>query len=180
MAQDYSAAVGARLRVVRHRRGMTLLQVEQRSAGRFTAAVVGSYERGDRAVTVPTLAELAEFYDVPTAQLLPQHPTAATGGDRTLRIDLHRLAALPAQHVGPLARYASAARSNDDDSADGILTLREQDLQCLSVLYALPADFLIQMMIFWGVLPADEPPGRSHTADPPRRSRVPLAAKSKK
>jgi transcriptional regulator with XRE-family HTH domain len=179
MAQDYSAAVGARLRVVRHRRGMTLQQVEQRSAGRFTAAVVGSYERGDRAVTVPTLAELAEFYDVPTAQLLPQHPTAATGGDRTLRIDLHRLAALPAQHVGPLARYASAARSNDDDSADGILTLREQDLQCLSVLYALPPDFLIQMMIFWGVL-ADEPPGRSHTADPPRRSRVPLAAKSKK
>ena len=98
----------------------------------LTGARAGrAIEPRNRRIGVPTLAELAEFYDVPTAQLLPQHPTAATGGDRTLRIDLHRLAALPAQHVGPLARYASAARSNDDDSADGILTLREQDLQCL-------------------------------------------------
>ena len=119
-------------------------------------------------MTVPTLAELAEFYGVPVQQLLPQNPTATTpeGGDRTLRIDLHRLAALPAHHVGPLAHYASATRSQRDDSDGTILTLGEQDLQTLSVLYAQPVSFLVQMMIFWGVL-ADEPPAGS----PPRLHR---------
>ena len=160
MAQGYGAAVGARLRAVRQQRGMTLLQVEQRSAGRFRAVVVGSYERGDRAVTVPKLAELADFYGVPVEELLPgEQPAASTpdAGDRTLRIDLERLAALPARHVGPLARYASIARSQREDAAGDTLTIREQDLQSLAEVYSLPPDFLVSMIEFWGIL-ADEPP----------------------
>ena len=40
--------------------------------------MVGSYERGDRAVTVQRLAELADFYGVPVSELLPgQHARAA-------------------------------------------------------------------------------------------------------
>ena len=158
MSQDYAAALGARLRAVRRQRGMSLLQVEQESAGRWKAIVVGSYERGDRAVTVPRLAELAEFYGVHTEELLPGDGAAAPPavGGRTLRIDLERLAALPAQQAGPLARYASAIRSQREDYNGKVLTIREQDLQSLAVVYDLHPDSLTDLLIECGVA------GRSH------------------
>jgi len=56
---DLVQVLGARLRDVRQREGLSLQRVEQRSGGRWKAVVVGSYERGDRAVTVQKLAELA-------------------------------------------------------------------------------------------------------------------------
>jgi transcriptional regulator with XRE-family HTH domain len=65
---------GARrkLRAIRQQQGLSLHGVEQKSGGRWKAVVVGSYERGDRAVTVQKLAELADFYGVPVAELLPR------------------------------------------------------------------------------------------------------------
>ncbi|MEO9220931.1 MAG: transcriptional regulator, partial [Mycobacteriaceae bacterium] len=56
---EYAKALGASLRDVRQRTGMSLQRVEERSNGRWKAVVIGSYERGDRAVTVNKLAELA-------------------------------------------------------------------------------------------------------------------------
>ena len=71
MSADYAHALGARLRSIRAQQGLSLHGVEEKSEGRWKAVVVGSYERGDRAVTVAKLAELAEFYGVPVAELLP-------------------------------------------------------------------------------------------------------------
>jgi len=68
---DYAKALGARLRAIRSQQGLSLHGVEEKSRGRWKAVVVGSYERGDRAVTVQRLAELADFYGVPVAELLP-------------------------------------------------------------------------------------------------------------
>ena len=64
---DYAKALGAKLRAIRQQQGLSLHGVEQKSGGRWKAVVVGSYERGDRAVTVQRLAELADFYGVPRA-----------------------------------------------------------------------------------------------------------------
>src|SRR5690606_22454217 len=52
-------ALGARLREARRARGLTLQDVEERSGGRWKAVVIGSYERGDRAVSAARLTELA-------------------------------------------------------------------------------------------------------------------------
>ena len=84
MSQEYAAALGRRLRAVRRQRGMTLRQVQKQSAGRWTVEVASSYERAHRAVTVTRLAELAEFYGLTTAELLPALPatTAPIGGGR--------------------------------------------------------------------------------------------------
>src|SRR3981081_2680554 len=62
---DYAKALGAKLRGIRQQQGLSLHGVEQKSGGRWKAVVVGSYERGDRAVTVQQLAEPAAFYCVP-------------------------------------------------------------------------------------------------------------------
>ena len=69
---DYAKALGGKLRAIRQQQGLSLHGVEQKSGGRWKAVVVGSYERGDRAVTVQKLAELADFYGVPVAELLPE------------------------------------------------------------------------------------------------------------
>ena len=69
---DYAQALGARLRAIRNQQGLSLQGVEDKSHGRWKAVVVGSYERGDRAVTVQRLSELAVFYGVPVSELLPE------------------------------------------------------------------------------------------------------------
>jgi transcriptional regulator with XRE-family HTH domain len=133
---------------------MTLKQVEQQSGGRWTVEVLGSYERGHRAVTVVRLADLAEFYGMPTDELLPTPPAVVSPavGDRRLAVDLERLAELPARKAGPLARYASAIQRQRDDSTSKFLTIREADLHSLAVIYDQEPDALASMLVNWGVL----------------------------
>src|SRR5205814_3887202 len=97
MPSEYAKTLGARLRAIRAQQGMSLHGVEEKSDGRWKAVVVGSYERGDRAVTVAKLAELAEFYNVPVAELLPDARESRRGIPAPkLVIDVHRLSELPA------------------------------------------------------------------------------------
>ena len=65
---------------------MSLQDVQQASRGKWKAAVVGAYERGDRNVTVARLSELADFYGVPVSEILPDDDGLKVSGqipDRT-------------------------------------------------------------------------------------------------
>src|SRR5438270_12988107 len=66
------ARVGERLRAIRRQKGLSLHYVEARSSLEFKASVLGAYERGERAISVPRLLRLAEIYEVPADQLLPR------------------------------------------------------------------------------------------------------------
>ena len=68
--------LGQRLREVRKQQKMSLNQLEERSKGRWKSVVVGSYERGDRAITAINLERLAAFYGVPVSVFFPD-PTPA-------------------------------------------------------------------------------------------------------
>jgi len=81
-SSEYAKKLGARLRAIRTGQGLSLGGVEELSRGRWKAVVVGSYERGDRAITVERLALLAEFYGLPTVDLLPPATAAAAEGSR--------------------------------------------------------------------------------------------------
>ena len=54
-----------KLRVLRRIKGLTLEECEIVSEGKFKAVVLGSYERGTRAISLSKLSQLADFYDVP-------------------------------------------------------------------------------------------------------------------
>jgi transcriptional regulator with XRE-family HTH domain len=101
---DYARSLGARLRAIRQQQGLSLQGVEEKSNGRWKAVVVGSYERGDRAVTVARLSELAEFYRVPIAELLPDSGPGRQEASGKVVIDLERLLQLPAEESAALAR----------------------------------------------------------------------------
>jgi len=87
-----------------------------------------------------------------TEELLPGESSPvppAGGGGCALRIDLQRLAALPARQAGAPARYAAAVRSQRGDDAGPVLTIRERDLQSLTVVYDLHPDSLTEMLTGW-------------------------------
>src|SRR5438309_5460743 len=112
MPSEYAKTLGARLRAIRTQQGLSLHGVEEKSRGRWKAVVVGSYERGDRAVTVQKLAELAQFYGVPVAELLPGGaPGASAEAPPKLVLDLERLANVTVEDAGPLLRYAQTIQS---------------------------------------------------------------------
>ncbi|MGH9187427.1 MAG: helix-turn-helix domain-containing protein, partial [Acidimicrobiales bacterium] len=67
----YGRKVGDRLRAIRRQKGLSLQDVELESSEEFKASVLGAYERGERAISVPRLQRLARFYAVPVDQLLP-------------------------------------------------------------------------------------------------------------
>ncbi|MBS1838826.1 MAG: helix-turn-helix transcriptional regulator, partial [Actinobacteria bacterium] len=68
---DYAKVVGERLREIRKQKRLSLQEVERVSDLEFKASVLGAYERGERAISVPRLHRLARFYKVPVDQLLP-------------------------------------------------------------------------------------------------------------
>ena len=68
---SYSRKVGERLRAIRRQKRLSLQEVEAASTQEFKASVLGAYERGERAISVPRLQRLARFYNVPVDQLLP-------------------------------------------------------------------------------------------------------------
>ena len=153
---DYAKALGARLRAIRTQQGLSLHGVEEKSEGRWKAVVVGSYERGDRAVTVQRLAELAEFYGVPVAELLPEGvATAGSEPPPRIIIDLEHLSGVPREQAAPLARYAATIQSQRGDYNGRVLSIRQEDLRSLAVIYDASPSALAEQLIGWGVLSPD-------------------------
>jgi transcriptional regulator with XRE-family HTH domain len=156
MPSDYAKTLGARLRAIRTQQGLSLHGVEEKSRGRWKAVVVGSYERGDRSVTVQKLAELAEFYGVPVSELLPGDvlPTLLAPSPK-LVIDLERMAQLPKEKAGPLARYVATIQSQRGDYNGRVLSIRAEDVRSLAIIYDLSPGELTERLIAWGVLTSD-------------------------
>lgn len=157
-SSEYAKALGARLRTIRVQQGLSLHGVEEKSRGRWKAVVIGSYERGDRAVTVSRLAELAAFYGVPVAELLPEGPITptVTAGMPRVVIDLERLSRLSGEEAtAPLARYAAAIQSQRGDYNGRVLSIRNEDLRSLAVLYDTSPESFTDRLVRLGVLSAD-------------------------
>lgn len=72
--KEYNLRLGRRLRKVRKMKGLSLTEVERISDGKWKSVVIGSYERGDRAITAVRLVELARFYKVAVSRFIIDTP----------------------------------------------------------------------------------------------------------
>jgi len=137
------ARVGERLRAIRRQKGLSLHDVEARSSLEFKASVLGAYERGERAISVPRLLRLAEIYEVPADQLLPRDldgemislvEPAANGldGNAKFTIDLVRLHELDDPEAHILDRFATSLQRERQDFNGRMLTIRRSDLRVLA------------------------------------------------
>lgn len=156
MDTSYAQALGARMRAIRNQQGLSLHGVERKSAGVWKAVVIGSYERGDRAVSVQRLAQIADFYGVPLQELLPNPPARrhVENGPR-LTLDLTAMHKIPAGQGAGVTRYVAAIQQRRGDYNGRLLTLREEDLFALGVIYDVAPAMLLRALVAWGVLVGD-------------------------
>jgi transcriptional regulator with XRE-family HTH domain len=140
---SYTREVGERLRRVRVERGMSLQDVERASDGHWKAAVVGSYERGDRNISATRLLELAAFYGVSASEVLPgESPARSSGTAASVVLDLERLEAAGERYV-PLRRYLDAIQLQRGDFNRKVLSVRGDDLRALAALHDSTPDELL-------------------------------------
>lgn len=79
MPSPFARELGRRLREARTWKGLTLKEIRTVTDGRFNAVTVGSYERGDRAVRIERLRELASVYGVDYTRLIPSVSEVESG-----------------------------------------------------------------------------------------------------
>ena len=156
-SDGYAKALGARLRAVRMQQHLSLHGVERKSDGRWKAVVVGSYERGDRAVSVQRLAELAEFYGVPVSDLLPPEDTPFPGAGNPpplarIVLNLDRVAALTDPTAAILQRFGSSIQRQRGAIASRTLTVRQEDMRSLALMYDMTVEQLTDRLVRWQVL----------------------------
>lgn len=154
MSEKYAKALGMRLRAIRQQQGLSLQGVEEKSEGRWKAVVVGSYERGDRAVTVQKLSDLAAFYGVPMSELVPgaaQYRAAREAVPR-LVLDLEQLQNLELDDAAPLSRFVSTVQAQRGDYNGKVLSIRQDDIRTLAVIYGEPPSQVAERLTDWGVL----------------------------
>jgi transcriptional regulator with XRE-family HTH domain len=155
MNRAYAQKVGEQLRAVRKRKRYSLQAVEASSTQEFKASVLGAYERGERAISVPRLQRLAAFYEVPVDQLLPRDDTTPgwaqnqsvidlrnagkdvfprSNPEDRVTIDLVRLEQISTPEQDILARYVGMIRAQRREFSGKIITIRAEDIRNLAVL----------------------------------------------
>jgi transcriptional regulator with XRE-family HTH domain len=154
---EYAQRVGGRLRSVRKQKGLSLQDVEAKSSLEFKASVLGAYERGERAISVPRPQRLARFYSVPVDRLLPDdNGVAGRVVDRTesgeaastdarpepITIDLTRLSEMDDQSMAPLQRFVTMIQLQRQDYNGRVLTVRREDMRALACLIDVSPDGL--------------------------------------
>lgn len=72
-------------------------------------------------------------------------------------LDLEQLQRLPEHQAGPLARYVATVQSQRGDYNNKALTLGQEDLRALAVLYERSIPELTEQLISWGVLDPESP-----------------------
>ena len=156
-SSPYSRKVGDRLRVIRRQKRLSLQEVEASSGDEFKASVLGAYERGERAISVPRLERLAKFYSVPVDQLLPREDLSVPINDdpaaaRKIAIDLVKLSQLSGQPFEMLVRFLKMIQVQRQDFNGRVLTIRRDDLRAIACILDTPPDHAVERLDQLGMI----------------------------
>jgi transcriptional regulator with XRE-family HTH domain len=164
---NYAKRVGERLRAIRKQKDLSLQDVEAASTEEFKASVLGAYERGERAISVPRLQRLARFYNVPVDHLLPGNITpgadvidlddedrngrAQWEADERIRIDLQRIDGLDSPERELLTRFLTQIQRQRQDYNGRVITIRRDDLRVIACMLDTTPDGLQRRLSDLGV-----------------------------
>jgi transcriptional regulator with XRE-family HTH domain len=145
--RGYVIKVGAWIRSIRRQQQLSLQDVEAASDHEFKASVLGAYERGERAISVPRLQRLARFYRVPVDQMLPHDdelglPSANGNAPvvdltervrrRPVTLDLQAIEQMGGHEGEMLKRYLGIIQWQRGDYNGRMLTIRRDDLRTVA------------------------------------------------
>jgi transcriptional regulator with XRE-family HTH domain len=174
----YAGKVGTRLRAIRRQKRLSLQDVEAASSQEFKASVLGAYERGERAISVPRLQRLARFYRVPVDQLLPgddgpdfgprpgdgdlvidlTQTRTALRNEGSVKLDLTAMERIEGTDAEMLARYLRMIQVQRGDFNGRVLTVRRDDLRAIACILDVTPDLAIDRLEGLGVLYAGAAP----------------------
>jgi hypothetical protein len=142
----FTHLVGERLRRIRQQKQWSLSDVEANSYSEFKASVLGAYERGERAISVPRLERLARFYGVSIDQLLPRDSqredatSSADGAPKKMRIDVAKLSTMNGPQFEMLERFLRMIQVQRQDFNGKVITVRAHDTRAIAVMLDVPVD----------------------------------------
>ncbi|MFA5918003.1 MAG: helix-turn-helix transcriptional regulator [Candidatus Nanopelagicaceae bacterium] len=134
--QPTNESIAVRIRKIRKARGWSLADVEKFSKGNFKAVVLGSYERGDRTMSVKRAIDLANFYGVPLHYLVQEEQVPVMVGRNPLILDLRRVRSKVdgGEKTRLLATFVAWISHQRNDWNGEVMSLREGDLSLLGLL----------------------------------------------
>ena len=136
--QPTTSSISAHIRKQRKARSLTLQDIERLSAGRIKAVVMGSYERGTRAISMARAIEIANLFAIPLSELIEEPTRSDAGANSLLIFDLRKLRATESAtsdtEIPKLRAFVSAICARRRDWNGEVLTLRSGDLDTLTLL----------------------------------------------
>lgn len=157
----YGRRVGERLRAIRRQKRLSLQDVESQSDQEFKASVLGAYERGERAISVPRLERLALFYSVPIDQLLPRTTNVGVvpgvvdltdQGRAGVTLDLTQVDGVAGPEGEMLGRYLAMIQVQRQDFNGRVLTVRRDDLRAVACILGVDFDDAVDRLADLGLI----------------------------
>lgn len=136
------------LKDLRKKRGYTLTEFEEKSNGEIKAVVLGSYERGTRAISLARLEQLAELYDVPVEYFLIDQKATPEGLNSRLVFDLRTLRTLENldESLQPVKYFLASIAKKRSDWNGEILSIRASDGEVLTMMTQIEAGKLTMLL----------------------------------
>lgn len=126
--------IAIRLRMLRSAARLTLADVERLSNGSIGSVVLGSYERGARALSLKKIIQLATFFEVPVEELISGRKMSQREQEAKSTIDFQktRNRAETDVDIALLAQFLMGIAHLRGDWNGQIITIRESDLRVVA------------------------------------------------
>ena len=153
MATDYARALGARLRAIRQQQGLSLHGVEEKSQGRWKAVVSARTS----AATAPSPSRSSPSWPTSTASRCPScSPTPPPPRPPSRRRSWSSTSSCsgrcPRRRPARSPGTPPTIQAQRGDYNGRILSIRQDDLRTLAVIYDEAPSQLADELINWGVL----------------------------
>lgn len=152
------------LKALRKKKGLTLQEFEEATGGEIKAVVLGSYERGNRAISLARLEQLANFYEVPIEYFFTDESLSSDITSGRLVFDLRRIRNLTELQptLSSVKRYLASIAARRHDWNGEVISLRSTDSEILSLINEISTADLFQELRLGGFLFASEISGRQN------------------
>ncbi|HVE91829.1 MAG TPA: transcriptional regulator [Actinomycetota bacterium] len=148
---DFNRRLGEHIRRLRKLQGLSLLDVESVSGKEVKASVLGAYERGERVVSAPRLARLAEIYGVPLRAMLPSPPGSGGGPAVSMSLDLNKLQEADSADARTVVRYVRSIQAQRAEWSGNVFSIRGEDVRALSTALDVTPEELVRRLDELGV-----------------------------
>ena len=125
------AQLSTRIRSLRESRNLTLVEAAAISQGAISAMALGSYERGDRAISAEKIFTLAQMYGVPVTELF-MSPEKSVSENR-VTIDIRKLVKSETNLSVRLSHILLKISQMRRDWNGELISLRNEDMKHLAL-----------------------------------------------